>query len=197
MRPSPVGVVQEARFGKPARLLLSALLVGAMAATSSCGDRTTTGPALQASASTVADGPASRNAQHSVRWGTGLLRCPQVPHVSESLTVGRRGGKLDVGPVVLAVPPGALADTVTITLEVLSDTVRAARLRPEGLVFQKPVYLVMSYANCQTYGSKKAKRIAYTSDEWVVLEYVQSRDHHKSKKVVGQLDHFSNYALSW
>src|SRR6266581_246880 len=109
MRPSPVGVVQEARLGKPARLLLSALLVGAMAATSSCGDRTTTGPALQASASTVADGPASRNAQHTVRWGTGLLRCPQVAHASESLTVPSRGAKLNVEPVVLAVPPGALA----------------------------------------------------------------------------------------
>jgi len=111
--------------------------------------------------------------------------------------VGPRGGKIDVGSVVLAVPPGALADTVTITLEVLSDTVRAARLRPEGLVFRKPVYLIMSYANCQTFGSKTPKRIAYTSDEWVVLEYVQSRDRHKFKKVVGQLDHFSNYALSW
>jgi hypothetical protein len=181
---------------------LSALLFGATAVVLGCSERTATGldarlPAVLASVNKAADGPASRKAVKSGAQATGLLHCTDETYASDTLTVGPGGGELDAGPAELVIPPGALTGTVTIILEALEDTVRAVRLLPQGLVFQQPVSLVMSYDSCQTFGNKAAKRVAYLSDAFVVLEYVPSSDDQQLKQVVGQLSHFSNYAIAW
>ena len=179
------------------RLWFSSVLLGAVAAASGCGDRATTGPDLQASVSGLASGNASRKAVKTVAKHNGLVRCPSQPSASAMLNVGPEGAWIDAGPAVLVVPRGALVQPVAITVEALSDTVRAVRLLPEGLTFEGPVYLVMKYEDCQVKGKPDEKRVAYTSDSWEVLEYLPSWDLQQSKKVVGELRHFSNYAVAW
>jgi hypothetical protein len=177
----------------PTRLLLAALLVSAAATVASCGDRTTTGPAARSGMALVKTGGTT-----SVdTTPTGLLQCPLALSQADSLTVGAAGGRINVGPATLLIPPGALAATVTITVEVLARRVRAVRLRPAGLVFQQPAYLVMSYANCQTFGLGIPMQVAFTDDSLEILAFEPSWDVPQFKKVTGQLTHFSNYAVAW
>ena len=185
-------------------VLYSVWVVGAVALVSSCGDRTATGPAVQVSASRVSrDSTHGKAAKVGGKRG-GLLRCTvnsdddedEAESEAESELLGPEGGTIDAGRAKLVIPRGSLTDTVTITMEVIGDTVRAVRLLPQGLVFQSPAYLTLSYSDCQSVNGNP-KRIAYTSDAWMILEYEQSRDDAARNEVTGELNHFSNYAVAW
>jgi hypothetical protein len=126
--------------------------------------------------------------------GHGLAKCAPMPAATASATIGFLGGTIQVGPHTLDVPVGALLSPVTITATAPSDSVHRIQFEPEGLVFRKPAALTMDYANCDVAASAAAQ-IAYTDDALVILEYLPSQD--RGKKVVGQLDHFSNYAVAW
>lgn len=128
---------------------------------------------------------------------TGLLSCTPLPADSASETIGPAGGVLYVGPHRLFVPAGALAAPVTITAVVPSDTVNQIRFQPEGLTFEQPAYLTLSYANCNLLGQLVPKRIAYTTDALDILEYLLSFDNFWTRKVTGRLEHFSTYAVAW
>lgn len=129
--------------------------------------------------------------------GTGLLRCTPLPYATASSLIGPAGGELRVGPHVLRVPAGALAQTVRITAEAPSDNVNSVRLSPEGLQFARPATLTMSYANCNLIGRLVPKRIAYTTDALEILSYLLSLDDFVHQQVSGRLEHFSRYALAW
>jgi len=131
-------------------------------------------------------------------WGFNrLLKCSPLPYDSTSQVIGPAGGTLTVGPHTLTVPPGALSVPTLITGVVNPDTVNAVRLAPQGLVFQQPVQLVMSYANCGVIGSLIPKRIAYTTDDLFILEIIPSLDDVLNQTVTGQVSHFSQYAIAW
>ncbi len=106
----------------------------------------------------------------------------------------------------MVVPKGALKQSVSISAVAPSDTVALIRLQPEGLRFQKTAFLVAAYDNCRV---KKGvtPRIAHVTDALDVIDYLPSVDqlddprlkrvrkwHHR---VVGELQHFSNYAVAW
>lgn len=127
----------------------------------------------------------------------GLLQCTPLPYDSTTETVGPAGGSIQVGPHVLQIPAGALTDSVAITMVAPPDTVNRVRFQPEGLQFAVPARLTMSYANCSLLGRLLPKRIAYTTDALVILEYLLSFDDFLNQRVTGQLNHFSNYAIAW
>ena len=127
----------------------------------------------------------------------GLLKCSPLPADSESQVIGPDGGTLTVGPHTLTVPAGALTAPTLITGVVRSDTVNAVRFSPQGLVFQEPARLVMSYANCGLLESLIPKRIAYTTDDLFILEIIPSLDNVLNRTVTGQVSHFSQYAMAW
>ncbi len=168
-------------------VLYSVCLAGAVALVSSCGDRTATGPTVQVSASRVSrDSTHGKAAKVGGKRG-GLMRCTvksedddedesesEAESEAESELLGPEGGTIGSGRAKLVIPRGSLTDTVTITMEVIGDTVRAVRLLPQGLVFRSPAYLTLSYSDCQSVNGSP-KRIAYTSDAWTILEYEQSR----------------------
>ncbi len=160
---------------KAIRFLMVALVVCVIA---SCSDSAPTAPAtVQApNASLIGD----------LLRPTGLLQCSALPAASTTQTIGPSGGSLTVGPHVLRIPAGALAQPTSIT-----------RFQPEGLKFATPAYLTMSYANCSLLGSLLPKRIAYTSNLLDILEYLLSVDNLFSKKVTGQVKHFSEYVIAW
>src|SRR2546427_7966120 len=107
------------------------------------------------------------------------------------------GGVLSVGPHQLSVPPGALDAPVTITAVAPADTVNRVRFGPEGLTFQEPASLTMSYANCDALTSLAPKQIAYTGDALAILDLLPSVDDLWTRTVTASLEHFSDYAIAW
>src|SRR6266853_713730 len=113
----------------------------------------------------------------------GLLQCIPLPADSVTQTIGPEGGILQVGPHTLSVPPGALADTVSITAVAPSDTVNRVQFQPAGLTFSQPAALTMSYANCRPLALGFPKQIAYTTDALDILEYISSLDDGSARQV--------------
>lgn len=182
---------------KSTRLLLTAALVFVFA---SCTEQSPLGvtadqPASGA-ATKVAVGP-QHDLLGGLLQGLGLLKCSPLPKQTSTATIGPWGGSLTVGPHTLVVPPGALSQSVTITATLSADTINAITFQPEGLQFQRSAYLTMSYANCNLLGSLLPKHIAYTNDNYVILELLASIDNLFTRKVTGQVHHFSHYAMAW
>jgi hypothetical protein len=158
---------------------------------SACGDRSPT--AIQ-----PPPPPPNASLVGSLLRPTGLLSCSQLPYAIDTKTIGPSGGSISVGPHTLYIPAGALARPTEITAELpLGLGVNAVKFRPEGLTFQKPAYLSMSYANCSLLGRLLPKRIAYTTDALDILEYLLSLDNLFGKRVTGQVHHFSDYVVAW
>ena len=172
---------------KAIRFLMVALVVCLIA---SCSDRAPTAPltAPAPDASLIGD----------LLRPTGLLQCSALPAASVTQTIGPEGGSITVGPHVLRIPAGALTQRTTITGTL--DTgrgVNGIRFQPEGLQFESPAYLTMSYANCNLLGTLLPKRIAYTTNLLDVVEYLLSLDNLFTKKVTGRVPHFSEYVIAW
>ena len=174
---------------KVTRRSLRALCIAAIALTISCGESTPTG---------VASAPAPNgDLIGSLAGDLGLLRCSPLPAASATQTVGPSGGIIRVGPHTLVIPPGALSQTVTITAVAPSGSVNAVRFTPQGLTFQTPASLTMSYANCNLVSRLLPKKIAYTTDDLRILELLPSLDLFSFDKVTAPLRHFSQYAVAW
>jgi len=150
--------------------------------------------------------PTNPVAQHSLfdgdffselKQNTGLLQCTPLPYDSVTQTIGPEGGIIRVGPHTFTVPAGALDTDVTITAVTPSDTVNRIQFQPEGLVFNGYTSLRMSYANCDLLGSLLPKRVAYTSADLVILDYLPSLDNVLTQTVRGKVQHFSEYAIAW
>ena len=174
---------------KAARPLVVALLVCVLALATACGDRIPTAPQ-----------PAAPSADliGSLLHATGLLSCSNLPYASTTKTIGIAGGSLSVGPHTLLIPPGALTGNVTITMVLPTGLgVNAVQFQPAGLQFRTPAALTMSYANCSLLGKLLPKRIAYTTDNLRILDYLLSLDNLFSKYVTGRVSHFSSYVIAW
>jgi hypothetical protein len=177
------------------RLLVLAGIAAGAAVLGSC-DRVPVAP--------VTPPPAARPAP-DVRsdwfgWGGGLnllLNCSPQPYDSASQSIGPDGGTLTVGGNTLTIPPGALPAPTVITGVVTPDTVNAVRFSPQGLTFQQPTTLVMSYANCGLLGLFIPRHIAYTTDDLQILQIIPSLDNFLNRTVTGQVSHFSQYAIAW
>ena len=77
-----------------------------------------------------------------------LLSCSTQPLVRTTQVVGPEGGVILVGTHRLVIPAGALEESVTITAEQVPGRVNSVRFLPEGLKFERPAALSLSYANC-------------------------------------------------
>jgi hypothetical protein len=85
---------------------------------------------------------------------------------------------------------------VVITAVAPSDTLSVVRFQPDGLVFGKPALLIRSYGHCDKREVHRAQ-IAYVTDAREIIEYVPSKNLRKNRRLVGTLQHFSNYAIAW
>ncbi|PYP36227.1 MAG: hypothetical protein DMD46_09740 [Gemmatimonadetes bacterium] len=165
---------------KATRVVLVVALLG-------CGDRVPTSVTPRASGFD----------QPSLVADPGLVRCTPLPPDSATQTIGPLGGVIQVGQYRLSIPAGALDAPVVITAVAPADTVNRVQLEPQGLTFDQPASLAMSYANCSGLASLLPKRIAYTSDELVILALLPSVDDVVTRTVTGRLEHFSDYAIAW
>ncbi len=190
------------------------LLLGAAVAASNCGTPSPLGvdaraPGLRASRSSSHQpgGDDADDGDDTAEEGDSLVSCRPLPYESVTQTIGPEGGVLEVRRNWLVVPRGALQDTVSITAVAPSDTLALVRFQPEGLRFQKTAFLVVAYDNCRVKKSV-TPRIAHVTDALAVIEFLPAvaaspddprfkKVHKGHQRVVGELQHFSNYAVAW
>ncbi len=173
---------------KARRLLIAPVLLLVVAL--ACTDRTPTSvPAAPAPDASLIGG---------LLGATGLLKCANLPYASSTQTIGPLGGTISAGPHSLVIPSGALNAPTTITMTAPTGLgVNAVKFGPEGLRFNSPATLTMSYSNCSLLGKLLPKRIAYTDDNLNILSYLLSLDNLFSKYVTGKVNHFSDYVIAW
>jgi hypothetical protein len=160
------------------------MLISAGTLVLNCGDPAPLAPVPKPVFST---GPSS---------SSGLLYCRPMAYDSVTAVIGGGGGDIRVSHHVLSFSAGTLGPGTIITAVAPSDTLNRILLKPEGLVFNKPVQLVMSYANCTLDGSRP-KDVVYTDDSLRILEHEPSQDDPAGKRVSAWLSHFSEYAIAW
>ena len=126
---------------------------------------------------------------------TDVLLCSRQPYAVDTEFVGPGGGVLTVGTHRLVIPAGALDRWVKITGEQVPGSTNSVRFSPEGLRFQQPAALTMTYDNCALVLLQK--KIVYTDESLKVLEVLRSLDLFRSKAVTAPIDHFSRYAVAY
>ena len=165
-----------------------AIAAGAFAAFLGCAERSPVAPPANTRQDLVEES----------LWRTlSLLKCTPLPAESVTQEVGPEGGVIQVGPHTLTIPEGALSSTVSITAVMPSDTVNRVNFEPEGLTFDEPVWLTLSYANCEGIGSWLPKRVVYTNPGLEILEILFSLNNPFAQRVTGRVTHFSDYAVAW
>ena len=129
------------------------------------------------------------------RTVSGLLECNVRNSYTASQMIGPQGGVLRVGRHSLHVPANALRENVLITATAPAGRHVEVRFEPQGLEFQRPTALTMSYADC---GILKplGLRIVYVNDNLDILEVLLSLPNPFTRTVTGKVDHFSRYMLA-
>ncbi len=127
---------------------------------------------------------------------TDLLLCSPQPYDKATQVIGPRGGVIRVGTHTLLIPGNAIEGTVTITAEQIPGKTNSIRFSPEGLRFEKPAVLTMTYDNCALVLLQK--KIVYTDESLKILEVLtNSLDIFRKKEVTAPIDHFSRYAMAY
>ena len=126
---------------------------------------------------------------------TDLLVCSSQPYRVTRKAIGPEGGIIQVGTHTLVIPRGALRQQTTITAEQMPGRTNSIRFSPEGLQFERPAVLTMSYQNCLLV--LVAKKIAYTDENLKILEVLRSLDLFGRRIVAAPIDHFSRYAVTY
>jgi len=126
----------------------------------------------------------------------GLLSCRPLPEAHASAWIGREGGTLEIGPHTFTVPAGALDRPVFIRADAPSGHVNLVQFEPEGLRFERPASLTMSFSNCSLV-VRLLPRIAYVDDGLHILSFIPSLADLLSRTVTGDVSHFSGYAVAW
>lgn len=198
-------------------LILLGLVAGAVSLVSSCREASPVG--IDARTATVPVGrgsPAGHDGDDGGdpaeppdgenEDGDSLVACRPLPYESVTQTIGPAGGAIEVRGNWLVVPSGALRAPVTITAVAPSDTVAVVRFQPAGLQFKNGALLVLAYDNCRI-PNRVTPRIALVSDAFHVVEFLtpvsvplddhQFKKAHGKRQVIGELHHFSNYAVAW
>ncbi len=194
------------------RYLLPLALLSATAAALSCGDPTPTSIDLQASALLRVGKLASTSTSPSNK-GSGLVKCAQS-YDSVTKVIGPRGDTLQVGNHIFWVDSLVLTDTVRITAVAPADTVRWVRFQPDGLLFPPSLadlsyglsagaVLYTNYTDCGV-PTADTLRVAQVDSLKAILGYLQTWSKVRknawsqaNQYVIGQVPHFSNYAVAW
>jgi hypothetical protein len=125
-----------------------------------------------------------------------LLRCEPRPFDGDAAIIGPDGGTLHIGEHELVIPRGALAEEQLIVGEAPTSSLVDVEFSPEGLVFQRPARLTLSYHGCDVPLGIDL-RVAYLGSGNRILEWQASEDLRTLTEVVGEINHFSRYAVAY
>ena len=115
--------------------------------------------------------------------------------IAESISA-EEGGTLVLCDVILEVPPGAVRTDTTFSIYIPDINVFYNEFGTDGLVFDVPVTVTMSYREADLSGvSEESIRIAFYNDNAGVFEDVDCDIDFENKTVTAKLNHFSAYGL--
>lgn len=115
---------------------------------------------------------------------------------TETVVSAREGGQLSFYDVTLDIPPGAISNDTVFSISIPDLNVFYNDFGTEGLVFKKPVTVTMSYRDAVLNNVDESTiRIAWLNHETGLYEDMICTVDRENKVVVGQLFHFSAYAL--
>ena len=128
-----------------------------------------------------------------------LFQCTPQPFAADTEVVGSAGGVITMGKHKLVIPAGALSRPVRIIGSAPVDKVVSVQFQPEGLQFNPNhlPQLTLDYSACPIVPVLLPKRIAYTDSKLNILSYLLSIDNLLTRRVTGQVHHFSRYAIAW
>ena len=131
----------------------------------------------------------------STAFGVGASLSP-VPYHTEAVINAATGGRLELVDVVLDIPAGALDVDTTYSIDIPDLTVFYNEFGTDGLVFNVPVTVTMSYRGADLSGVDESTiRIGWWDEDgqkWVDMVCTIDK---VNQTVTGQLHHFSAYAL--
>jgi hypothetical protein len=127
----------------------------------------------------------------------GLLVC--IGNSQDQTTtqvVGPEGGTITFGKNSLVIPPGALDQPVTITATAPAGLFLVAQFAPQGLQFNRDVYLSLDYKHCNWADSTNFQVDYLTDDLTTLLETEPTTVQVVKHDVVATIRHFSVYAVA-
>ncbi|MEA2712244.1 MAG: hypothetical protein QOK27_205 [Gemmatimonadales bacterium] len=125
-----------------------------------------------------------------------LLRCEPRPYDGDAAIIGPDGGTLHVGEHQLVIPKGALTREELIIAEAPTSSLVDVEFSPEGLTFGRPAELTLSYKGCDV-PADVGLLLAYVGWGNRILELPPSQDRRDLSEVVGEVGHFSQYAVAY
>jgi hypothetical protein len=125
-----------------------------------------------------------------------LLRCEPRAYEGDAEIIGPEGGTLHIGEHELVIPRGALTQEQLIVGEAPTSSLVNVEFQPEGLTFQHPAQLTLSYKNCDV-PSNLDLLMAYLGVGNKILEFPASEDYRSYSEVTGEINHFSRYAVAY
>ncbi len=115
---------------------------------------------------------------------------------TEQVISSEFGGVLELFDVTLTIPPGAVPNDTLFSIDIPDSEVFFNHFGTDGLVFDVPVWVEMSYRDADLSGINESSiRIGYLNEvtgKIVDIDCVVDTDR---KVVIGQLMHFSAYGL--
>jgi hypothetical protein len=127
--------------------------------------------------------------------GLGLVSCNVTTTHTGSAEIGPAGGVLRVGPHRLTVPPRALRQAVRISAVAPRGQYVQVKFEPQGLKFERPTLLTMSYSECSLLSPVRLK-IVYVNDNLQILEVLPTLTSVLTRTASAPVDHFSRYMLA-
>jgi len=124
-----------------------------------------------------------------------LLRCEPRQLEGDAAIIGPEGGTLHLGDHELVIPRGALSEETVISGRAPTSSLVDVEFEPEGLQFQRPARLTLSYKNCDAPAGNLL--LAYLGIGNRILELPASRDDRANTEVIGEINHFSRYAVAY
>ena len=125
-----------------------------------------------------------------------LLRCEPRPYDADVAIIGPDGGTLHIGEHQLIIPRGALTREQLIVAEAPTSSLVDVEFSPEGLTFERPAELTLSYKGCDVPAGIDLM-LAYVGWGNRILELPPSQDRKDLSEVVGEVAHFSQYAVAY
>lgn len=119
-----------------------------------------------------------------------------ISFYAEAVIPSRTGGVLSLTDVTLVVPAGAVKNDTLFSISIPDDQLFFNEFGTEGLVFDVPVTVTMSYRNADLSGITESRiKLAWLNERTNTWHSMACVVDTVSKTVTGNLYHFSAYGL--
>lgn len=125
-----------------------------------------------------------------------VAKVADEPAFASKIMSAADGGVISLVDVELTFPPQALSNDTLVFIDIPDVAVFENHFGTDGLRFNVPVKVVMSYRNADLSGvNENSIRLAWFNDKTGEWNSMQCTLNTASKIVTGYLEHFSAYAL--